>query len=75
MFKWELDLEKNRRFQGSPQRRVPSGIQQKLQQALALHRRGMLSHAAKIYEEILEQRPDYFDALHLLGVVACQMKT
>ena len=67
-------MKKNRRFQGSPQRQVPSVIQQKLQQALAFHQRGMLSHATKVYEEILERRPDHFDALHLLGVVACQMK-
>jgi protein O-GlcNAc transferase len=74
MFDRNLILKKNRRFQGSPQRQIPSAIQQKLQQALALHQRGKLSDAAKTYEEILEQRPAYFDALHLLGVVACQMK-
>lgn len=67
-------MKKNQRFQGSPLRQIPSVIQQKLQQALALHQRGMLSDATEIYEDILKQKPNHFDALHLLGVVACQMK-
>jgi protein O-GlcNAc transferase len=66
-----LLLEKNREVQGLPQRQV-SDSQQRLQQALALHQRGMLSDAKRIYEDILKQKPDHFDALHLLGVIACQ---
>jgi protein O-GlcNAc transferase len=70
-----LILKKNRGFQGySQQRQVPNIIQKKLQQAFALHQRGMLSDAKKIYEEILKQTPNHFDALHLLGVVANQTK-
>jgi protein O-GlcNAc transferase len=67
-------LKKNRGFQGLPQRQVPNVIQQKLQQAIALHQQGMLSDAKKIYEDILKQRPYHFDALHFLGVIAYQTK-
>ena len=67
-------MKKNRGFQGPPQRQVPNVIQLKLQQALALHQQGVLSGAKKIYEDILKQRPNYFDALHLLGVIAYQTK-
>jgi protein O-GlcNAc transferase len=63
-------LKKHRQ---SSQRPVSNGIQQKLQQAVAFHQQGLFSHATKIYEEILNQRPNHFDALHLLGVAACQM--
>jgi len=38
----------------------------------ALHQQGSLAEAEKIYEEILRQHPTYFDALHMLGVVALQ---
>jgi protein O-GlcNAc transferase len=34
----------------------------------------MLSDARIEYESILKQRPNHFDALHLLGVIACQTK-
>jgi tetratricopeptide (TPR) repeat protein len=44
----------------------------KLQQAMALHRQGRLTHAQAIYEKILKLQPRHFDALHLLGVVAAQ---
>jgi protein O-GlcNAc transferase len=69
-----LILKKNRGFQGPPRRKVSNVVQQKLQQALALHQKGMLSDAKEIYDEILKQKPDYFDALHLLGVIAYQTK-
>src|ERR1700722_7084518 len=50
----------------------PSPTEQKLQQAIAFHQRGMRPDAKRLYEEILKQRPKHFDALHLLGVLACQ---
>jgi protein O-GlcNAc transferase len=34
----------------------------------------MLTDAKRIYEEILARRPKHFDALHLLGVIACQTR-
>jgi len=43
-----------------------------LQQALHLHRQGQLSEAERRYAGILQQRPDHFVALHMLGVVALQ---
>ena len=35
----------------------------------------MLSNAKTIYEDILEQKPNHFDALHLLGVIAYQTRS
>ena len=40
-----------------------------LNQALALHRTGELSHAKQLYEQILALAPDHSDATHLLGMV------
>lgn len=71
-------MKKNRGFGGPPlrqmptMRQVPSATDLKLQQAIAFHQRGMLPDAKRLYEEILKQRPKHFDALHLLGVIACQ---
>ena len=66
-------MKKNRGFGGPPVRQqFPSPTDQKLQQAIAFHQRGMLPDAKRLYEEILRQRPKHFDALHLLGVLACQ---
>jgi protein O-GlcNAc transferase len=44
-------------------------LDQRFQQALALHQRGDLAAAEPIYLQILAARPDHFDALHLLGVI------
>jgi protein O-GlcNAc transferase len=46
--------------------------QDRFRDAVALHKRGMLSDAEKIYVEILRRHPGHFNALHLLGVVALQ---
>jgi tetratricopeptide (TPR) repeat protein len=40
--------------------------------AVALHQRGQFADADRLYREILRQRPNHFDALHLLGVIALQ---
>jgi tetratricopeptide (TPR) repeat protein len=42
----------------------------KLQSAVALHQRGELTAASRLYEEILSVQPRHADALHLLGVIA-----
>jgi tetratricopeptide (TPR) repeat protein len=47
-------------------------IQTKLRQALALHQQGRLIEAERLYEAVLRDAPDHFDALHLLGVLALQ---
>ena len=46
----------------------------RLQQANALHQRGQLAQARALYEEILKAKPDHFDALHLSGVIAAQLR-
>jgi tetratricopeptide (TPR) repeat protein len=43
-------------------------------QGLALHQQGKLADAARLYGEVLQQQPNHFDALHLLGVIAAQNK-
>jgi len=42
------------------------------QQGLISHQRGQLDQAKAAYERVLAKQPKNFDALHLLGVVACQ---
>jgi protein O-GlcNAc transferase len=44
------------------------------QKALALHQQGQLAQAESLYCAILQHTPRHFDALHLLGVIACQRK-
>ena len=44
----------------------------KLDVALALHEKGNLAEAERIYREIISQEPNNPDALHLLGLVAHQ---
>lgn len=43
-------------------------------QALTLHQQGRLDLAQRRYEEILRIAPRHFDALHLSGVLAAQMR-
>ena len=45
-----------------------------MQAALALHQGGQLEAAQRAYEDILRQQPRHADALHLLGVLACQQQ-
>ncbi len=47
-------------------------LQTKFEQGTALHQQGRLPEAERIYREILQQQPNHFDALHLLGVIALQ---
>ncbi|WP_395713897.1 tetratricopeptide repeat protein [Reyranella sp.] len=41
----------------------------RLQEALAFHQRGQRAEARRLYEAILAGQPDFFDALHLLGIL------
>jgi tetratricopeptide (TPR) repeat protein len=43
-------------------------------QGLALHQQGQLERASLIYEQVLAKQPLHFDALHLSGVIAAQVK-
>ena len=45
-----------------------------LQQALALHQGGQLTQAQALYDQVLQSQPENFDALHLSGLIAVQLK-
>lgn len=45
-----------------------------LRQALALHQGGQLSEAQVLYDQVLRSQPENFDALHLSGLIAAQLK-
>jgi tetratricopeptide (TPR) repeat protein len=47
-------------------------VPQAIQQALDFHRQGQLPQAEKLYAEVLAVRPDYFEALHRLGLIKLQ---
>jgi predicted O-linked N-acetylglucosamine transferase (SPINDLY family) len=47
-------------------------IEQALQTALGHHQAGRLAEAETLYRQVLARAPDHADALHLLGVLACQ---
>jgi predicted O-linked N-acetylglucosamine transferase (SPINDLY family) len=49
-------------------------VQAKLSEAVGLHRQGKLEPAIALYSDILRIEPRHFDAIHLLGVIADQMK-
>src|SRR5580693_7277750 len=57
-----------------PQAPAAMAVHAKFNQGLALHQQGKLADAARIYGEVLQQQPNHFDALHLLGVLAAQTK-
>jgi tetratricopeptide (TPR) repeat protein len=47
-------------------------LEAKFAEATVAHRRGKLMEAEHIYAQILQQRPDHFEALHRLGIIAAQ---
>jgi len=53
---------------------VPGGSSEfeTLRRAVGLHQSGRLDEAAALYRQVLAGRPDHFDALHFLGMVAAQ---
>ena len=48
-------------------------LDNKLQQAMAMHARGLAAQAATLYREILDVNPEHVDALHLCGVAETQL--
>lgn len=46
--------------------------QESLRRAIAAHQTGRLDEAERYYRAVLAAKPDQFDALHLLGVIASQ---
>lgn len=51
---------------------LPSLVE-KFERAHLLQRQGLTDEARRLLQEILDQDPDYFDALNLLGVVSGQL--
>jgi tetratricopeptide (TPR) repeat protein len=49
-------------------------LSQALIQAVDLHRKGDLAQAERLYLQVLEARPDHFDALQMLGILRYQQK-
>ncbi|REK12412.1 MAG: tetratricopeptide repeat protein [Planctomycetota bacterium] len=47
-------------------------LENKLAQALAVHRAGNLTEAERLYREVVADRPDAADAWHLLGALSVQ---
>ena len=47
-------------------------LPQTMQDAVALHQRGRLREAEKLYARVLKAAPQHFDALHLLGLAKAQ---
>ena len=54
--------------------RFMSAIKQQFDEAFAKHERGELGEAAQLYRTILDHEPNHADTLHMLGVLAQQMK-
>lgn len=51
---------------------IPAEARTLFRAALALHEAGQLDEAERGYVAVIEIAPDYADALHNLGVIACQ---
>lgn len=47
-------------------------VEDRLKEAVALHKKGALAQAQAIYRDILRLHPRHFDALHYLGLTALQ---
>jgi tetratricopeptide (TPR) repeat protein len=50
----------------------PASVMRKLREALAAQQSGRFDKAERLYSEVLKQRPQEFDALHLLGLLKYQ---
>src|SRR5262245_64230270 len=50
----------------------PAAIAQAVEEAAALYRQGRLDEAEKVCTRVLRVRSDWFDALHLLGLIKLQ---
>jgi tetratricopeptide (TPR) repeat protein len=54
------------------QKSTAATLEATFNQGLALHQQGNLADAERIYWDVLQQQPNHFDALYLLGVIALQ---
>jgi len=50
----------------------PAAVQHLLERALIFHRNGQLTWALPLYQQVIDQQPRNFDALHLAGVIFAQ---
>ena len=69
-------MSRKKRRQPNPQQFLsPSvDVEVKLQQAISLYQAGQLQQAEQRCQQILRDFPQHADALHLLGVIACQVE-
>src|SRR5215467_7319136 len=67
-------MSQNRLQAPRAQKRVSAELQATYQRGVGLHQQGRLAEAEKLYQEVLQQEPTHFDALHLLGAVALQTR-
>src|SRR5579871_2532859 len=51
-----------------------SKVERDLQEAVALHQRGQLSEAERLYRKVRRRAPEHFNATHLLGVILFQRR-
>lgn len=51
---------------------LPLSLARKLRQALVALQTGNIDTAGRLYSEVLQHRPDEFEALHMLGVIEYQ---
>ncbi len=51
---------------------LPLSMARKMRQAFAAHQAGNIDKAGLLCSEVLQQRPDEFDALHMLGLIEYQ---
>ena len=69
-----LPLSQEKMLKPQVEKPISAAIQAKFDQGMALHQQGRLVEAGRLYEEVLQDAPRHFDALHLLGVVALQTR-
>ena len=69
-------MGRKRRQKQNPKKSLSpfEGVEGKLQQAISLYQAGQLPQAEQRCQQILRDFPQHADALHLLGVIACQVE-
>lgn len=69
-------MGRKRRQKQNPKKSLSpfEGVEGKLQQAISLYQAGQLQQAEQICQQILRDFPQHAEALHLLGVIACQVE-
>jgi tetratricopeptide (TPR) repeat protein len=60
--------------QSQTQKATAVALESTFDHGLALHQQGKLADAEHIYQDVLQQQPNHFDALYLLGLIALQTR-